>query len=114
VVGIGPDDGAREPVRGARFPSGEVNPVSVGLRGDQIVIINQDMDPAQNTPGVSPSIVTRHVTEDGRIVKFPADTTISLPAGSAPSQAPTANDRPIGFDAQSLGRPPAPVPQSPP
>jgi len=103
VFRIRPHDGALEPVRGSPFPSGEVNPVSIGLRGDQIVIINQDMDPAQNTPGVSPSIVPRHVTEDGRIVKFPADTTISLPPGSAPSQALTANDRPFVFDAQFLG-----------
>jgi len=96
-------DGALEPARGSPFPSGGINPVSVGLRGDQIVIINQDMDPAQNVPGGLPSIVTRHVTEDGRIVKSPDDTTIPLPAGSAPSQALTANDRPFVFDAEFLG-----------
>jgi DNA-binding beta-propeller fold protein YncE len=61
------------------------------------------MDPAQNVPGALPSIVTRHVTADGRIVKFPDDTTIPLPAGSAPSQALTANDRPFVFDAEFLG-----------
>ena len=96
-------DGALEPARGSPFPSGGINPVSIGLRGDQIVIINQDMDPAQNVPGELPSIVTRHVTEDGRIVKSPDDTTIPLPAGSAPSQALTANDRPFVFDAEFLG-----------
>src|SRR5262249_18457411 len=85
------------------FPSGGINPVSIGLRGDQIVIINQNLDPAQNIPGALPSIVTRHVTEDGRIVKFPADTTIALPVGSAPSQALTANNRPFVFDAQFRG-----------
>ena len=100
---IRPHDGALEPTRGSPFPSGGINPVSIGLRGDQIVIINQDMDPAQNVPGGLPSIVTRHVTEDGRIVKFPADTTISLSVGSAPSQALTANNRPFVFDAQFLG-----------
>jgi len=96
-------DGALEPARGSPFASGGINPVSIGLRGDQIVIINQDMDPAQNVPGGLPSIVTRHVTEDGRIVKSPDDTTIPLPAGSAPSQALTANDRPFVFDAEFLG-----------
>src|SRR5215471_19839016 len=84
VFHIRPHDGSLEPVRGSPFPSGGINPVSIGLRGDQIVIINQDLDPAQNIPGGLPSIVTRHVTGDGRIVKFPADTTISLPVGSAP------------------------------
>jgi len=100
---IRPHDGALEPTRGSPFPSGGINPVSIGLRGDQIVIINQDLDSAQNTAGGLPSIVTRHVTEDGRIVKFPADTTISLSVGSAPSQALTANNRPFVFDAQFLG-----------
>ena len=100
---IRPHDGALEPTRGSPFPSGGINPVSIGLRGDQIVIINQDLDSAQNTAGGLPSIVTRHVTEDGRIVKFPADTTISLSVGSAPSQALSANNRPFVFDAQFLG-----------
>ena len=103
VFHIRPHDGSLEPVRGSPFPSGGINPVSIGLRGDQIVIINQDLDPAQNVPGASPSIVTRHVTTDGRIVGFPPDTTINLPAGSAPSQALTANDRPFVFDAEFLG-----------
>ena len=76
--------------------------MSIGLRGDQIVIINQDLDPAQNAPGASPGIVTRHITGDGRIVKFPADTTIPLSVGSASSQALTANNRPFVFDAQFL------------
>jgi 6-phosphogluconolactonase (cycloisomerase 2 family) len=103
VFRIRQHDGALEPVRGSPFLSGGINPVSIRLRGDQIVIINQDMDPAQNVPGGLPSIVTRDVTEDGRIVKSPDDTTIPLLAGSAPSQALTANDRPFVFDAEFLG-----------
>ena len=103
VFHIRPHDGSLEPAEGSPFPSGGINPVSIGLRGDQIVIVNQDLDPAQNAAGTLPSIVTRHVTEDGRIVKFPADTTISLSVGSAPSQALTANNRPFVFDAQFLG-----------
>ena len=77
--------------------------MSIGLRGDQIVIINQNLDPTQSASGATPSIVTRHVTEDGRIVKFPTDTTIALPVGSAPSQALTANNRPFVFDTEFLG-----------
>ena len=103
VFRIRPHDGSLESVRGSPFPSGGINPVSIGLRGEQIVIINQDMDPAQNVPGGLPNIVTRHVTADGRIVKFPDDTAIPLPAGSAPSQALTANDAPFVFDAEFLG-----------
>ena len=103
VFHIRPHDGSLEPTEGSPFPSGGINPVSIGLQGDQIVIINQDLDPAQNATGTSPSIVTRHVTEDGRIVEFPANITSPLPVGSAPSQALTANDRPFVFDAEFLG-----------
>src|SRR5262245_19616454 len=81
VFHIRPHDGALEPVRGSPFPSGGINQVSIGLRGDRIVIINQNLDPAQNVQGAVPSIVTRHVTADGRIVKLPPDTTIALPPG---------------------------------
>ena len=62
VFHIQPHDGSLEPARGSPFPSGGINPVSIGLRGNQIVIINQNLDPAQNAPAASPSIVTRHVT----------------------------------------------------
>jgi len=102
VFHIRPHDGSLKPVEGSPFPSGGVNPVSIGLRGDQIVIINQNQDPAQHIPGATPNIVTRHVTPDGRIVQFATDTTIDLPVGSSPSQALTANDRPFVFDAEFL------------
>jgi len=62
VFHIRPHDGSLEPAEGSPFPSGGINPVSIGLRGDQIVIVNQDLDPAQNAAGTLPSIVTRHVT----------------------------------------------------
>src|SRR6516165_7283871 len=75
VFHIRPHDGSLEPASASPFPSGGINPVSIGLRGDQIVIINQNLDPTQIASGPPPSIVTRHVTEDGRIVKFPTDTT---------------------------------------
>ena len=50
VFHIRPHDGTLEPLRGSPFSSGGVNPVSIGLRGNQIVIINQNLDPAQNVP----------------------------------------------------------------
>jgi len=103
VFHIRPHDGSLDPVDGSPFPSGGVNPVSIGVRGDHIVIINQNQDPAQHVAGATSSIVTRHVTADGRIVQFPDDTTIALPQGSSPSQALTTNDRPFVFDAEFLG-----------
>lgn len=103
VFRINPHDGSLEAVEGSPFPSGGINPVSVGLRGDQIVIINQNQDPAQNVPGATSNIVTRHIAPDGRLVRLPTDTVINLPQGSSPSQAVTANDAPFVFDAEFLG-----------
>jgi 6-phosphogluconolactonase (cycloisomerase 2 family) len=96
-------DGSLDAVEGSPFPSGGINPVSLGLRGDQIVIINQNQDPAQNVAGATSNIVTRHVMDGGRIVESLNDTTIALPQGSSPSQALTTNDRPFVFDAEFLG-----------
>jgi 6-phosphogluconolactonase (cycloisomerase 2 family) len=99
VFRINPHDGSLKPVPNSPFPSGGINPVSVGLRGKQIVIINKNGDPNQKVPGALPNIVTRHVTADGQIVEEASNTNFDLPLGSSPTQALTANDRPFVFDA---------------
>jgi 6-phosphogluconolactonase (cycloisomerase 2 family) len=99
VFHIRPTDGSLEAVENSPFPSGGINPVSVGLRGRQIVIINKNQDPAQTVAGAVPTIVTRHVTADGQIVEEPTDTTLTLDADSSPTQALTTNNRPFVFDA---------------
>ena len=50
VFHIRPHDGSLEPTEGSPFPSGGINPVSIGLRGDQIVIINQDRIRRRTSP----------------------------------------------------------------
>jgi 6-phosphogluconolactonase (cycloisomerase 2 family) len=100
VFRIHPRDGSLEAVENSPFPSGGINPVSVGLRGRQIVIINKNGDPAQTVAGAVPTIVTRHVTADGQIVEEPTDTNLDLGTGSSPTQALTANNRPFVFDAE--------------
>ncbi|MBV8592594.1 MAG: beta-propeller fold lactonase family protein [Acetobacteraceae bacterium] len=92
-------DGSLRPVPGSPFPSGGINPVSVGLRDNQIVIINKNEDPAQTVPNSTPTIVTRHVTASGKIIQLPGDTTINLVQGTSPSQALAKNIRPFVFDA---------------
>ena len=103
VFHISARDGSLKPVKGSPFSSGGINPVSIGLRDNQIVIINQNQDPAQNVAGATSTIVTRHVAADGSIRQLPTDTTIRLPQGSSPSQAMTTSDRPFVFDAEFLG-----------
>lgn len=100
VFRINPVTGTLMPVAGSPFSSGGISPVSIGLRGDQIVIVNQNMDPAQNIVQHLPSIVTRHVLPGGQIIKFAGDTETLLPANSSPSQALTANVAPFVFGAE--------------
>ena len=103
VFRIHPKDGSLEAVENSPFPSGGINPVSVGLRGREVVIINKNQDPAQNVVGAVPNIVTRHVTASGQIVEEPTDTNLNLEAGSSPTQALTTNNRPFVFDALLFG-----------
>ena len=46
VFNIQPD-GSLVPVHNSPFPSGGSDPVSVGLKGDTLVVVNKDQDPAQ-------------------------------------------------------------------
>jgi hypothetical protein len=117
VFYILPFDGSLVPVPGSPFPSGGISPVSIGVRGDQVVIINQNENQANpaSTNRQTSNIVTRHIALDGSLVKLPDDTTINLPQGSSPSQALTTNTGPFVFDpefapaSQAPAAPPVPV-----
>ena len=117
VFHILPGDGSLIPVLGSPFPSGGINPISIGLRGDQVVIINQNQnqaDPA-SLNGQTSNIVTLHIASDGSLVELADDTTLDLPQGSSPSQALTTNTGAFVFDpefappAQAPGKAPLPV-----
>jgi len=111
---IVPESGSLVPVHGSPFPSGGINPISVGVRGDQLVIINQNQNQANpaSVNGQTPNIVTRHITLEGRLVELLDDTTLPLPQGSSPSQALTTNTGPFVFDPEFA--PPAQAPANPP
>lgn len=98
VFFINPFDGSLSPVLGSPFPSGGISPISIGVRGDQVVIVNQDQDPSQVVAGSTANIVTRHIAPNGALFALPSDTTFPLPAGTAPTQALVANDGPFVFN----------------
>jgi hypothetical protein len=114
VFYILPSDGSLVPVPGSPFPSGGISPISIGVRGNQVVIINQNQNQANpaSTNGQTSNIVTRHIALDGSLVKLPGDTTINLPQGSSPSQALTTNTGQFVFDPEFA--PPAQAPATPP
>jgi hypothetical protein len=98
-------DGALMPVDGSPFPSGGSDPVSVGLRGDTLVVVNKDQDPAQagtSAGSILPNYTTFHVSPGGQLTPVP-DSTVSVAYGSSPSQALIASQGNVAFGADFLG-----------
>lgn len=104
VFNIGPD-GSLSPVSGSPFPSGGSDPVSVGLKGDTLVVVNKDQDPAQAgtaAGAVLPNYTTFNVSPSGRLTPVP-NATVSVAVGSSPSQALIASQGDLVFGADFLG-----------
>ncbi len=94
-------DGSLTPAKGSPFPSGGSNPVSVGLAGDVLCVVNKDEDPSH--PGVFlPNYTSFRVTDSGRLVPVPRST-ITEPLGADPSQALISPDGSLLFGADFLG-----------
>ncbi len=95
-------DGSLAPVAGSPFPSGGSNPVSVGLSNDDVlVVVNQDQDP--DHPGLFlPNYTSFSVSPKGQLTPV-RNSTISLDAGSSPSQALISPDGGLMFGAEFLG-----------
>ena len=91
-----------EPVDGSPFPSGGSDPVSLGLKGDVLTVVNKDQDPAQNVDLVQPNYTTLHVFPDGLLVPIP-HSTVPVAYGSSPSQALVASQGDFVFGADFLG-----------
>jgi 6-phosphogluconolactonase (cycloisomerase 2 family) len=98
-------DGSLSPVSGSPFPSGGSDPVSVGLNGDTLVVVNQSQDPAQAgtaAGAVLPNYTTFNVSRNGQLTPVP-NSTVSVAMGSSPSQALIASDHNVVFGADFLG-----------
>src|SRR4051812_12840221 len=94
-------DGSLFPVQGSPFPSGGSNPVSVGLAGDVLCVVNKDQDP--DHPGrFLPNYTSFRVNPNGRLIPIP-HSTFSVDAGASPSQALTSSDGSLVFGADFMG-----------
>lgn len=91
-----------EAVQGSPFPSGGTDPVSLGLTGDILTVVNKDQDPAQNSNPVPPNYTTFRVLPDGVLVPI-EHSTVSVAYGSSPSQALVAHRGHFLFGADFLG-----------
>ncbi len=98
-------DGVLIPVSGSPFPSGGSDPVSVGLKGGTLVVVNKDQDPAQagtSSGAVLPNYTTFDVSPGGQLTPVP-DSTVSVAYGSSPSQSLIASQGNVVFGADFLG-----------
>ena len=89
-------------VQGSPFASGGSDPVSLGLKGNILAVVNKDQDPAQNANLVLPNYTTFRVLPNGQLIPV-EDSAVSVAYGSSPSQALTAFQGPFLFGADFLG-----------
>jgi hypothetical protein len=104
VFQIAPDGGLT-PVKGSPFPSGGSDPVSVGLKGNTLVVVNKAQDPAQagTAAGAAlPNYTTFDVSPSGELTPV-HNSTVSVAMGSSPSQALVASQQNVIFGADFLG-----------
>jgi 6-phosphogluconolactonase (cycloisomerase 2 family) len=95
------ENGALAPVEGSPFPSGGSNPVSVGLAGETLCVVNKDEDPGH--PGQSlPNYTSFHVSSGGRLTPI-GNSTFVDDLGSDPSQALISPNGRLLFGADFLG-----------
>jgi 6-phosphogluconolactonase (cycloisomerase 2 family) len=96
-------DGSLTAIDGSPFPSGGSDPVSLGLSGNVLTVVNKDLDPGQNDNLVLPNYTTFSVSpNNGALTPIPGST-VSVAYGSSPSQALIASQGPLVFGADFLG-----------
>jgi DNA-binding beta-propeller fold protein YncE len=100
-------DGSLTAVTGSPFPSGGISPVSVGLVGDFLYVVNQDGDPAQDAAAGAPNYTAFTVSAAGALTAIPSST---VAAGAVPTVALPSPDGKLLFGADFL----APVKSVPP
>lgn len=96
-------DGSLSPVKGSPFPSGGVEPVSLGLAGNFLYVVNQNLDPQKPSQEASdslPNYTAFRVTPRGRLVSV-NNSTISVPEGSIPAQALISPNKHLLFGADT-------------
>ncbi|MEO7152907.1 MAG: beta-propeller fold lactonase family protein [Burkholderiaceae bacterium] len=94
-------DGSLAAVAGSPFPSGGINPVSVGVARDTLVVVNKAMDPRQSATSL-PNYTSFHFAPDGRIDPVPLSTVTVGPTNS-PSQALISANQRLVFGADFFG-----------
>ncbi|MGH8896601.1 MAG: lactonase family protein [Egibacteraceae bacterium] len=122
-------DGSLAHVEGSPFPSGGVQPVSLGLAGDRLYVVNKAEDPGRPSTDALPNYTGFLVDRAGGLSPIP-QSTVTVARGASPTQALISPSGDLLFGADLLAgvlqslrikpdgrleqRPPTPVDSSPP
>jgi hypothetical protein len=86
-------DGKLKAVPGSPFPSGGKNPVSLGLAGDKLYVVNKNEDPGRDMTKTKPNYTGFRVNPHGKLIPIP-HSTLELPTASrSPTQALIVKDK---------------------
>lgn len=94
-------DGSLTAVDGSPFPSGGTNPVSVGVCGDLLFVVNKNGD-FPRLSSILPNYAVFRIGANGALTQIQGST-VSVAAGSSPSQALVAPGRNLLFGADFIG-----------
>lgn len=107
------EDGELSHVNGSPFASGGVQPVSLGLAGDKLYVVNKgNMEPGQ-TGGALPNYTGFRVSGNGRLTPIP-HSTVEVAPGSHPTQALISPNGKVMFGIDLFTFPFPPPPGFPP
>jgi 6-phosphogluconolactonase (cycloisomerase 2 family) len=105
------DGGRLTPVYGSPFDSGGENPVSIGISGNRLYVVNKDDDPplfgglnGDPVYGRHPNYTGFRIGSDGFLTPIP-NSTVEAPAGSSPTQALISPNGRFLFGSDFFGRP---------
>jgi 6-phosphogluconolactonase (cycloisomerase 2 family) len=102
-------DGALSAIPGSPFDSEGENPVSVGVAGSYLVMVNKAQDPARPAPTCPPNYTVFSIMPDGALRHVPGSTVETTP-GASPTQALISPDGDLVFGTDLLA-PLAPEPK---
>lgn len=92
-------DGSLTAVPGSPFASGGVEPVSVGLTGGRLYVVNKNQDPGQAMPANGANYTAFQVNSDGSLTAISGSTVAAAPDASS-SQALITRDGKYLIDAE--------------
>lgn len=87
------NDGSLTAVPGSPFASGGKNPVSIGICGDFIVVVNKNEDPSRDMSASLPNYTVFAVAKDGKLTPVPGGILELETASRSPTQALIVNNK---------------------